>query len=1068
MKKKRTAQFAFFNLRVLIGLFIIVAGVSLALLGSGASSPSGSSSAKAQQKYQPPIKVIDPTLLPPGFDCSQIHQLGIDRQENFHAGLIMIACGAAEGGSVPNVSFLSRLWQRLFAPLVYGDTDVDLITGAETSPHVTQSETFSWANPDNPNQIVVTYNDSRTASANYSGASYSSDGGTTFTRLDPSPFASGHGTNFGDPVVLYNRPDATWHAIWLATGCGGQGIGDWTSTDGGVTWAVGACVANLPSGGGDRESGWSDMNPSSPFYGRMYVSFNNFALSGPPISVTFSSDNGATWSAPQNLPLGGASFVRNVQITGDQVTGDVYIAGMNEMGGGLGNRANMIYRSTDGGATWVLTYTQPAFGGPGSGLCSNNSYFASMFGTYWRHMGWGEPAAYNHLVHYVYAQHGAGADPGDIYYIRSTDSGATFSSPLRLNTDATTTAQWQPNLSVNSNGSLFAMWYDGREGTGCTPGVNTPCYRMWGRKSTDNGVTWQADMAYSDVVSPLPGQPDPNVADCYAGDYDYGSAITSKHVSSWVDGRVLIGGTSQQDAFTDREIAGPSPTASPAPTATATASPTPTPTPTPTPCVVGYMITQIVDTIVPGTTDTGNHGDDVITNVVLPFTFTLYDTAYTSVNVSDNGNAQFTTMDSTPINVCLPWHNRNYTVFPYWDDLRTDNLGWAGCMGYPNGLCGIFTSVSGTAPNRVFNIEWRAVYVGNTALKANHELSFYEGQSRFDVIYGTVGNGNTSATAGVQKNDTTFTQYFCNGTGGAATGGQAYTVLPCGTPSPTPTATATPTATPTTTPIACSLFENFDNVTPPTLPPGWTAINAIDPDGILWQTSNSGNPTPPAYSPPNAVWVNDPPVVSDKRLDSPPIAIDTLESAALTFRNNYALQNTFDGGVLELSIDGGAFQDIIAAGGSFLEGGYDGTISTCCGNPLAGRQAWTGSSGGFITTTVDMVGFQGHTIVLQWRMGSDSSSSGQGWRIDNVQMICERPTPTATPTPSATVFPTPTASPTPSEPSMTPSPTPSATFTPTSTPTTTPPPTPTATPTLTATPRVTPTPRLRPTPAPRP
>jgi len=192
-----------------------------------------------------------------------------------------------------------------------------------------------------------------------------------------------------------------------------------------------------------------------------------------------------------------------------------------------------------------------------------------MFGTYWRHMGWGEPAALNHVVHYVYAQHGAGADPGDVYYIRSTDSGVTFSAPLKLNTDATTTAQWQPNLSVNANGSLFVMWYDGREGTGCTPGVNTPCYGMWGRKSTDNGVSWQADMAYSDVISPLPGQPDPNVTVCYAGDYDYGSAIATKHVSSWVDGRVLIGGNSQQDAFFDREP----------PSASATPTPTPTPGP---------------------------------------------------------------------------------------------------------------------------------------------------------------------------------------------------------------------------------------------------------------------------------------------------------------------------------------------------------------------------------------------------------------------------------------------------------------------------------------------------------
>ena len=103
---------------------------------------------------------------------------------------------------------------------------------------------------------------------------------------------------------------------------------------------------------------------------------------------------------------------------------------------------------------------------------------------------------------------------------------------------------------------------------------------------------------------------------------------------------------------------------------------------------------------------------------------------------------------------------------------------------------GIFTSISGTAPNRIFNIEWRAQYFPGSG-SANFELRLYEGQSRFDVIYGTVDNGNTSATAGVQRDDTTFVQYFCNGAGMPATGGQSYILQPCGTPSPTPTATAT-------------------------------------------------------------------------------------------------------------------------------------------------------------------------------------------------------------------------------------------------------------------------------------
>ena len=47
----------------------------------------------------------------------------------------------------------------------------------------------------------------------------------------------------------------------------------------------------------------------------------------------------------------------------------------------------------------------------------------------------------------------------------------------------------------------------------------------------------------------------------------------------------------------------------------------------------------------------------------------------------------------------------------------------------------------------------------------------------------------------------------------------------------------------------------------------------------------------------------------------------------------------FDGGVLELSTDGGnTFQDILAAGGSFFIGGYNRTISANRGSPIAGRQ----------------------------------------------------------------------------------------------------------------------------------
>src|ERR1043166_2729819 len=79
---------------------------------------------------------------------------------------------------------------------------------------------------------------------------------------------------------------------------------------------------------------------------------------------------------------------------------------------------------------------------------------------------------------------------------------------------------------------------------------------------------------------------------------------------------------------------------------------------------------------------------------------------------------------------------------------------------------------------------------------------------------------------------------------------------PTSTPTPPLSPSPTPTATPTPTPILCVLSQNFDGVTPPALPPGWTAANAINPDGVLWQTSNSGLPSPPADTLPNAAWTN--------------------------------------------------------------------------------------------------------------------------------------------------------------------------------------------------------------------
>jgi hypothetical protein len=168
-------------------------------------------------------------------------------------------------------------------------------------------------------------------------------------------------------------------------------------------------------------------------------------------------------------------------------------------------------------------------------------------------------------------------------------------------------------------------------------------------------------------------------------------------------------------------------------------------------------------------------------------------------------------------------------------------------------------------------------------------------------------------------------------------------------------------------------------------------------------------PTPPADTPPNAAFVDDPSTVSDKQLLSPTIvSICDSGPVQVSFRNNFNFQDGFDGGVLEVSYDHGlTFQDVLAAGGTFVLGGYNGTINSCCGNPLAGRQAWTGNSDGFNdSTVVNLPSGCVVDIILRWRMGSDSSVSGEGWRVDNVDIaqcnpppIRRRPDPRPRPTP---------------------------------------------------------------------
>ncbi len=171
----------------------------------------------------------------------------------------------------------------------------------------------------------------------------------------------------------------------------------------------------------------------------------------------------------------------------------------------------------------------------------------------------------------------------------------------------------------------------------------------------------------------------------------------------------------------------------------------------------GFSITQSSGaSIVPGITDIGNHVDDGTTTVALPFPIAVYGASYSSIVLSSNGNAQLTGDDAGWGNQCLP-SGLGVAICPHWDDLMTDGAGF-----------GIFTSTSGLAPNRVFNIEWRTHYYSGSG-NANFQLRLFEDNTHFDVIFGNLAETGSSATIGVQHTSLLPTQYSCE-TGGIAAG----------------------------------------------------------------------------------------------------------------------------------------------------------------------------------------------------------------------------------------------------------------------------------------------------------
>ena len=318
------------------------------------------------------------------------------------------------------------------------------------------------------------------------------------------------------------------------------------------TWTVGACAHN--GSFDDRESMWADNEPTSGTYGRMFVSYNDYTTScgaGGCLFVTY-SDNGVSWSTPKQLNTG--TFFRNVQVTGSPrgakligKNSTVFIASMDEGGGGNATRQNLMFRSTDGGKTWTQvtmgprlqpgrrselwdTFTKSI---PSSGTwAGGNRQLAPMAWSTTSTPGQGRTATTGTSftnVRLTTARLGRKQSSSTpTRTLQTRRSGCLRCPPLR-------TATSPPLGMIVARPPAPATTSEIRDVTTSASAVS---------RST-NGASWLADITISTEVITQPAQDDQFVVSCYAGDYDYNTALnaadagnsTGSAYITWTDGR---------------------------------------------------------------------------------------------------------------------------------------------------------------------------------------------------------------------------------------------------------------------------------------------------------------------------------------------------------------------------------------------------------------------------------------------------------------------------------------------------------------------------------------------------
>ncbi len=395
-----------------------------------------------------------------------------------------------------------------------------------TTTNSTQSENSIFVNPLDPDNVLNSNNSTQNPVGSLYGANdfYSFDTGETWQ----GKVQGVAGGNSGDPAVAMGW-NGRWYVNYISNP-GGQGIA--YSDNQGASWTA-RTIAPNPGDLADKNHLWIDNSLSSPYEGYLYNMWSDFG--GPydtEIVVSRSTNDGDTWSprTPISTAVNAGSHNQGVNInTGPN--GEVYAVWAIYNSWPSDEGALGFSKSLDGGATWTpatriiqnirgirTTETKKnhrvnSF--PSMAVDISNSADRGAIYVTWSNIGLPGVNQNNSI---------------DVYVIKSTDQGATWSAPIRVNQNEFGQGKehYFPWLTCDpENGILSAIFYGDRN-------VSQSQVEVFCANSVDGGLTWE-DFKVSDVAftpSPIPG-----LAGGYMGDYLGIAARGGKVYPVWPDNR---------------------------------------------------------------------------------------------------------------------------------------------------------------------------------------------------------------------------------------------------------------------------------------------------------------------------------------------------------------------------------------------------------------------------------------------------------------------------------------------------------------------------------------------------